>query len=154
RLALTQSFIGELADSPNLRVSGYPAVLEILWRFVDGDGDPSGQEAVQALASQAGAGVVVVPSLEYRNGAWLAHADLRDVSTATNIAVVDTEPITSALPKQTVLQLMSDLAVGVQAKFSVRWPHRAERRPVDARLQNLDAAAAFEEGVNAYERME
>ena len=67
---------------------------------------------------------------------------------------VDTDAIASALPKETVLRLMSNLAAAVQSTFKIRWPHRAVPRAAEARFRNLDAARAFEEGTNAYEQME
>ena len=54
RLALTQSLISELGESPNIRVVSYPRLLEIVRRFI-GAGDVSSSDAIQAIATQAGA---------------------------------------------------------------------------------------------------
>ena len=154
RLALTRSLIAEFDDSPNLRVMSYPRTLEILRGNVAGDGDLSGVDAIQRLVSESGAGVFIVPSLEYRNGEWLAHAELRNASTRTSIGGVDTEAVTSSLPKETVQRLVVSLGSRIQAHFSVRWPHRPGLRQPEGRFRTLEAASAFEQGVNAYEQLE
>jgi tetratricopeptide (TPR) repeat protein len=128
--------------------------LETLRHYFSGGGDPSGSAAIQALAAQSGASLLIVPSIEYKNGAWLAHADIRNASTGTNAGAVDTPAETSSLPKETVQRLMQSLAQGIQTHFKVRWPHRMVERHPDGRFRNLEAARAFEEGVSAYDQME
>src|SRR5439155_14068824 len=154
RFALTQALITELDDSPNLRVSPYFRLLEIVRRYLGGQIDPSSQEAIQSIAAQSGASVLIIPSVEYKDGGWRAHADLRNVSTGTTAASIDTEPISSALPKETVQRLVPFLASAIQRQFPPRWPHRVAPRSAEGRFRTLEAARAFEAGLNAYEQME
>ncbi len=153
RPALTQTLIGELSDSPNLRMTPYPRVLEALWRF-GREGDMSSQQAIQSLVSQSGASLVIVPVLEERDGAWVMRADLRNAATATSTASVETVSPRSSLRNETVQQLTRSLAISIQDRFPVRWPHRISPRPAGSRFRSLDAARAFEEAINAYEQME
>ncbi len=155
RLSLTQSLIGELEDSPNLRVTPYQRLLESLRRYLLGAGDISSRDAIQAIAQNTGARFLVVPSLENSAGAWTARAELRNVETGTNVAVVETDPVTTSLPQETTQRLMTSLASRIQTQFKPRWPHRLpSTNSVDGRFQNLEAARAFEEGSNAFEQHE
>ena len=154
RLALTETLIDELAESPNVRVVGYPRLLQIVRRFI-GAGDVSSSEAIQAIATQSGASFVVVPSLEYRNGAWLAQGQIRNVETGTVTDTYETEPLASSLPKDTVLRQMPLLAERIQAHFKTNGPGRSyTSRLASARFRTLDAAKAFEEGLRAYGDLE
>jgi eukaryotic-like serine/threonine-protein kinase len=154
RLALTQSLISELDQSPNLRVFAYPRVLETLRQSLGRSGDPSSSASIQMLAAQSGASLLIVPSIEYRDGAWFAHADIRNASTGTNVATLDTPLQASSLPSQTVQVLMQSLAQIIQGHFRVRWPHGVPEPHPDGRFRNPEAARAFEEGINAHEQME
>jgi serine/threonine protein kinase len=154
RLALTQSLIAELEDSPNLRVSPYSRELEILRQYLGGSVDPSSQEAIQTLTNNTGSSVLIVPELKRVSGAWQAHADIRNAATGTNDASIDTEPIRSALPEETVQRLIPMLAAMVQDHFKPRWPHRVPARSAESRFRNLNAARAFEAGTNSYEQLE
>jgi serine/threonine protein kinase/tetratricopeptide (TPR) repeat protein len=155
RLALTQSLIAELEDSPNLRVFPYPRLLETLGQFFTGKSDPSSSEAIQLLAAQSGASLLIVPSIEYdKDGAWKARAYIRNPATATNVAEVATSAETSSLPRETVHRQMQSLARAVQAHFKLRWPHRAFERHADGRFLTLEAARAFSDGVTANEQLE
>ena len=155
RLTLTQSLIGELRDSPNLRVTTYSRLLEALRGYLLGAGDISGRDAIQAIARDARVRFLIVPALEYRDGAWVAEAEVRNVETGTNIATVRTDSITSALPQETAQRLMVALASRIQAQFKLNWPHRPPTTNAEAaRFPTLEAARAFEEGSNAYEQLE
>ena len=154
RLALTQSLVAELGESPNIRVVSYPRLLEIIRRFI-GAGDMSSSEAVQAIATQSGASFVVIPSLEYRNGMWTAGAQVRSVAAGAVVESYETEGLTSSLPKDTAHRLITLLSDGIQAHFKANGPGRSySRRPASARFRNLDAARAFERGLNDYEQVE
>jgi hypothetical protein len=98
RLAMTAALVEELSESPNIRVASYLRILEMLRRFISGAGDISSRDAIQAISTQSGARFVVVPALEYRNGAWLAQAEVRSVETGTSVATLETETLTSSLP--------------------------------------------------------
>ena len=154
RMALTQALVDEVSDSPNVRVVPYLRLLEIVRRFI-GAGDASSSDAIQAIATQGGASFVVVPSLEYRNATWLAQVQIRNVDTGTVMNSYETDALTSSLPKDTALRQIALLAEKVQAHFKANGPNRSyTRRPTSARFRNLDAAKAFEEGLNAYEQLE
>jgi tetratricopeptide (TPR) repeat protein len=156
RLALTESLIEELRDSPNIRVVSYPRLLEIVRRFIGAEShDVSSSEAIQAIATQAGTRFLLLPSLEYRNGTWLGQVQVRRVETGTTIKTYETERSTSALPKDTASRLVLLLAEIVQAHFKANGSGRSyTRRPASTRFRNLDAARAFEEGLNAYAQLE
>ena len=83
RLALTQVLVSDLAESPNIRVVPYTRLLQIVRRFVTGGTDMSSREAIQALTAGSGAGVVVIPTLLYENGAWRGRAEIQDAATGT-----------------------------------------------------------------------
>jgi tetratricopeptide (TPR) repeat protein/TolB-like protein len=154
RLALTESLISELEDSPNLRVVSYRRVLEPLRRHLGSAGDASTREAVQAIARYTGARFLILPSIANKNGVWTGAAEIRNVQTGTNVATVRTDPVSSSLAKETAHTLTAAIASRVQGHFPVRWPHRVEPRPGGGRFRNLDAVQAFEQGLNAYEEME
>jgi len=166
RPALTAELINELADSSALRVLPYDRELEILARFRAAGQDISSREALQALAAQSGAQVVVAPALTYENGGWHARIEFRDASTATNIVVANTTPVVSSLIKESVYGLMPAAAALVDGHFLATGPRRANlayklRRisglasPAPSRrFGTLDAAAAFEGALDAYGQME
>jgi tetratricopeptide (TPR) repeat protein len=154
RLALTYSLIDELSDSPNLRITSYFRTLEALRRFIDGGGDVSGQQAIQSLATSSDVSLLIVPALEYRDGRWLARADIRNAATGATTGSVESRSAPSSLRDETVQQLMRSLAAEIQTTFPARWPHRVPPRPPGSRFRNLAAAQSFEEGLSAYEQME
>jgi tetratricopeptide (TPR) repeat protein len=154
RMALTATLIDELAESPNIRVVRYLRLLQIVRRFVSA-GDISSSDAIQAIATQSGASFVIVPSLEYRNGAWLAQAQLRSVDTGTVTNNYETEPVASSLPKDTALRQMTMLVERIQTHFKANGPGRSYgSRPASARFRTVDAARAFSDGLSAYEQLE
>ncbi len=155
RLALTQVLVSELAESPNIRVVPYSRLLQIVRRFLTGGTDMSSREAIQALTAHSGAGIIVVPTLVYENGAWRGRAEIQDAATGTNAAVYETEPVASSLPKDTAYALTTGLAREIEAHFVEHGPGASYTpRPASARLRTLDAAKAFEEGVNAFDELE
>jgi tetratricopeptide (TPR) repeat protein/TolB-like protein len=156
RLALTETLTGELASSPNVRVIQYRRLLEIVRRFI-GAGEISSSEAIRAIAARSTARFIVVPSLEYRNDTrtWLLRAELVDAANGATTNKYDTEAVTSTLPKDTVYRLLPSLANGIQQYYKVNGPGRSyNSRPVGARPRSLEAARAFEEGLNLYEQLE
>lgn len=174
RLALTERLVAELSDSPNIRVVPYFRLVEIVRRFMSGTGDVSSRDAIQAIATQSEARLIVIPTLENRSGTWLARAEFRSVETGTNTGTYETEAVTSSLPKETVYRLMASLANGIQEHFGpggrldsvlVRLHvgigfrqqlHQLVYAPRSPRsgFRNVDAARAFEQGLNDYEQME
>jgi tetratricopeptide (TPR) repeat protein len=155
RLALTQALINELSDSPNIRVVPYSRLLQIVRRFLADGTDVSSREAVSAITAHSGAQVVIVPSLVYEQGAWRARAEFQDAASATNTATAETSPVTSSLAKDTAYRLVSSVAAAIHDHFRDAGPGASSTaRPAAARLRTLDAAAAFEAGLNAYEELE
>ena len=110
--------------------------------------------------------IVIVPTLLYENGAWRARVEFRDATTATNAAVQETVPVVSSLMKDTVYGSMPSLAAAIDAHFIAVGPRRADLArallrtagrsapPPQRRLRTLDSAAAFEQGLDAYEQLE
>jgi tetratricopeptide (TPR) repeat protein len=166
RLALTQTLIAESSDSTRVRVVGYDRVLESLRRFIGGNSDVSSRDAVQALTSATAPQIVVIPTLIYENSAWRARGEVRDPTTMTNLAVVDTDPIVSSLSKKTAYDLMTALATRLDDYFVAAGPRKLRwldsvrsligrpPPPISARFRDLDAAAAFERGLNKFQQLE
>jgi len=167
RSALTEELIAELSDSAAVRVLPYDRQLQILRRFRTAGQDISSREAIQALTANSDARIVIAPTLLYENGAWRARVEFRDATTATNAAAQDTAPVVSSLIKDTAYGLMPSLTAAIDAHFVAAGPRRASvarhllglagRAPVLStmpRLRTLDAAAAFEQGLDAYEQQE
>ena len=155
RLALTQVLVSELTESRNIRVVPYARLLQIVRRFLTGTTDMSSREAIQAVTANTGAGMVVVPTLLYDNGQWRGRAEIQDAATGTNAAVYNTEPVASSLPKDTAYALTAQLAQQIEQHFATNGPGASSTpRAASARLRTLDAAKAFEEGINAYEELE
>jgi tetratricopeptide (TPR) repeat protein len=147
RLALTEALVAELSDAPNIRVVPYLRLAEIVRPFRAG-ADMSGREAIDALTAQSGARVVIIPTIEYRNGAWLARAEFRSAETGTNVMTFETAAQTSSLPKETAYRLMPALADGIYAHF------KTKAHPPSVPFRTIEAAKAFEEGLNQYEQLE
>jgi len=166
RLALTESLITDLGDSPTVRVLPYARLLEIVRGFILKGTDPTSREVLRALTTHSGAQVVIVPTLLRENGNWRARVEFRSPETATNLAVYETDPVVSSLVKDTAYGLTASLAAGIEGHFKATEPLRlrvlatirdffgSERRPVSARLRTLDAAEAFERGIDAYHELE
>jgi tetratricopeptide (TPR) repeat protein/tRNA A-37 threonylcarbamoyl transferase component Bud32 len=166
RMALTQALIAESGDSTRVRVLGYDRVLETLRRFMGGSTDVSSREAVQALTTATAPRIVVIPTLLYENNAWRARGEVRDPTSMNNLAVVDTDPVVSSLSKKTAYDLMTALATRLNEYFVAAGPRKlgwldsvrslTGRRPpaISARFRDLDAAAAFERGMNKFQQLE
>jgi tetratricopeptide (TPR) repeat protein len=154
RLALTHALIDELTESPNIRIVPYLRLIEILRRFTS-SGSVSNSEATQAIATRSGTAVMVLPTLEYQNGALLARAQFRNAETGTTMASFVTAPVSSTLPQETAYRLMADLAEGIQAYFKANGPGRSyAKRPAARRLRTLEAVRSFEQGLSDYEQLE
>ena len=155
RLALTQVLVSELTESQNIRVVPYARLLQSIRRFLTGTTDMSSREAIQAVTANTGVGTVVVPTLLYESGQWRGRAEIQDAATGTNAAVYNTEPVASSLPKDTAYALTAQLAQQIEQHFATYGPGASSTpRPASARLRTLDAARAFEQGINAYEELE
>ena len=166
RLALTNALIDQVVGASAVRVLPYERLLEIVRPFTAPGSDVSSRDAIQRLTTSSGARIVVVPTLLNENGGWKARVEFRDAATATTTARYETPVVVSSLMKDTVYALMPPLAAAVQDHFAATGPWRAYvanklaawtgrgRRPAGPRLGSLDAAQAFVEGIDAYERQE
>lgn len=150
RLALTLELTRELGESRNVRVFSYARLLPPLRKFLADGVDPSSASAIQAVAGASGAHVVVRPALVYDQGALKARADLQDAKGAA-LGQVETAPIVSSLTKDAAATLVGTLAAAIDERLrSRRWTLGGTAiRPM--RFASLDAAKAFEAGLNAYE---
>ena len=152
--ALTEALIEELNDSPNIRVVSFHRLVEIVRQFV-GSGDTSSRDAIQAIATQSGARFVVMPTLEYRDGSWLARAQVRNVETGMVTRSYETDGVVSSLPEDATYRLTSSLADRIHVDFKVNGPGRSyDPRPASSRFRNLAALRAFAEGLAQYEQLE
>jgi tetratricopeptide (TPR) repeat protein len=150
RLALTFELTRELSEARFVRAFSYARLLPALRRFLGPSGDPSGGDAVEALVRASGAGVIVRPALVYDSGALKARAELQDAN-GGSLGRVETEPVVSSLTKDAAATLIGSLAERINERMrSQRWIiGRADRHPI--RFGSLDAARAFEAGLNAYD---
>ena len=165
RLALTHELVTELSDSSVVRVFPYDRLLQIIRRFRVAGEDVSNRDALQAISGSTHAQQIIVPTLLYENGSWRARLEFRQPTTAINDATIETASVTSSLVKDTAYGLVPALAEAVNAHFvntSYRrrlhtWASRLAKQPSEAThhsAASLDAAAEFERGIDAYERLE
>jgi len=167
RLALTEIATDRLAQSRDVRPVSYRRLLQALQRFSRGTGgDVTSRDALQSMATDAGAGVIILPTLLYDNasGSWRARVEFRDARTAINLRVAETKPVVSSLSKDTAYGLMTavtDLVdeyfassrTKVLASMGTIFDRRGERMRA-ASLRTLDAVEAYERGMRAYESLE
>jgi tetratricopeptide (TPR) repeat protein len=166
RLALTQELTAQLTASRVVRVLPYDRLLQIVRPFRHAGNDISSREALQAIAMHSGAQLIVVPTLLYENGAWRARVDLRDPQTATTRVSAETGVVVSSLAKNTTYGLMPPLAGDIDAGFVREGSMRirlagflrnlsGRRLPARSpRMGSIDAAAALEQGLDAYAQEE
>jgi tetratricopeptide (TPR) repeat protein len=174
RLALTERLISELSDSRSIRVIPYFRLLEIIRRYMSRAEDISSRDAIHAIATQSEARLIVIPTVENRGGRWLGRAEFRRVQTGTTVGSYETEAVTSALPKEAVYRVTAWLANGIQEHFGpggivdsalarLNVGMRVRRRihqllyartSSTGPFRSVDAARAFEQGLNEYEQME
>ena len=73
RLALTQSLITRLSESRDVRPVSYRRLLQTLRRFSgDSSREVFSRDAVQAVASDTGAALIIIPTFWYEGNAWRA----------------------------------------------------------------------------------
>lgn len=157
RLALTQTLIDEISESPNIRVVPYLRLLEMIRPFLGGERDMSGNEAMRAMATASGAPFLAVPALVYRDreAAWVVRVQVRDAATGTTAAAYETAPVTSSLSQQTAFRLIASAADHLQQHFRTHGPGQAfQQRTAGSRFREPEAARAFEEGLSAYDQIE
>ena len=167
RMALTWELAQAIGESRRVRVFPYDRMLQILGAYRVPGRDVSSRDAIQTLTKDSGAQVVVVPTLLHENGGWRARADFRDAATANNSGSRETPAIVSALSKEALHQLMPQLAASIDDYFAEIGPRRTViadalnralgRVPAGPRapsLQTLDAALAFEQGLQEHEQFE
>jgi len=167
RLALTEIATARLAQSRDVRPIPYRRLLQGLQRFSrGGDSDVTSRDAVQSIATDAGAATIIVPTLLYDSpsGAWRARVEFRRANTATNLRVAETAPIVSSLSKDTAYELavaasalvndhFESPQTQVLASLGLLFGGREDRLRA-ASMRTLDAVDAFERGLRAYEALE
>jgi len=167
RLALTEIATERLAQSRDVRAIPYRRLLQTLQRFSRGTGgDVTSRDAAQSMATDAGSGVIILPTLLYddASGSWRARVEFRNASTGINLRVAETTPVVSSLSKETAYGLMAavtDLVnehfaspqTKVLASIGSSFDKRGARMRA-ASLRTLDAVEAYERGMRAYESLE
>ena len=166
RRALTQELIAELSDSAVVRVLPYDRELQILRRFRTGGHDFSSREAIQALTANSGAPIVIRPRCcrerRMASAGRIPRCDDRDqrrcAGDGSGRLVADQRdrvwPHAEAeCGDRHAISLRSRSRRVTLAHEVRRIGGRAEPAP-QARMRTLDAAAAFERGLDAYEQME
>jgi len=166
RLALTEELEAQLGSVPNIRVLPHLRALEIIRSFRAADRDVSSRDVVQALATRSAAQVLIVPTLLHDDGGWKVRLEFRDPTTGVSHRVYETAGVRSSLDKATVYALIASLAPNVFEQVTSLGPRRAavaafvrsavggEPRANTPRMQSLDAARLFEQGLDAYEQLE
>jgi tetratricopeptide (TPR) repeat protein len=166
RLALTRELIARLTDSRVVRVVPYDRLLQIIRRYRAAGGEISSREALRAITTETGAPIVVVPTLLWDAGKWKMRVDYQDARSTTSLATEETAPQASSLAKEAVYELTVAMSQQIRAHVATTAPWRAslsERlrdrfgssdRSHATRFRTLDAAAVYEQGLDAYERQE
>jgi tetratricopeptide (TPR) repeat protein len=166
RMALAHLITGQLAESRHVRVLPYERSLSILRVYRDGGKGVIGPAALQALETHSGARVIVIPTLMYEDGAYSAQIRFRTAGAATDaVAPVETAPILSSLPADAAYRLTRDVATVVDRHFAAIGPTRGSvlawlrevtgrTAPMRPHARTLEAAIAFERGVDAYDQQE
>ena len=167
RFALTEEVEGQLADLTSIRVLPHDQLLQIVRPFRQDGRDVSSREVLQAIATQSGARVLIVATLlRDDDGGWKVRIEFRNPETASNHGTYETPSTVSSLRKEAVYGLMAPAARGIADYFTTNGPLRAsvvallgramgsEQPSFAPRMGTLDAAASFEQGIDAYEQLE
>ncbi len=164
RMALTNALIDALTDSPIVRVVGHDDLLEVI-RGARAEGrDLSSTAVIQAVAGGSGADFLIMPTILKDGDRWKARLDVRDPETSTTDSVREVQGGVSVLAKESAYAMVLPLADEIeQYVASVSWRSRLTafvlrllNRTADHRLAvaSLDAADAFEQGLDRYEQLE
>src|SRR5688572_5477850 len=160
RLALTQRLITELADSADLQVLPYDQLLPLIRRFLEPGGNVSSRDALQVIAANAGADIVIAPVIDYRDDQFLARAEFRSPAAGpTPVEDAATEPRRSALVQEAASQLVPSLATVIEDRFKSRRTRIREwlrgrfgfEAAAPSVVATLEAARSFEEGIRGYD---
>ena len=154
RRALTLAIVDRLTDSRSIRPSSWALTIQTLHRFGP-EVDLSSREVVQGLENAAGARMSVLPTLFQSGGQWRIRVDIRDPAQGVTIATYESDPIASALRKETARDLAVEAAALVQAHFDRGWLAWVFKwNPEVPRPWSLDAGKAMEEGLAWQEEQE
>jgi tetratricopeptide (TPR) repeat protein len=167
RMPLTLALAGQLADAEAARVVPYQRVLPATRRLRGGVRDVSSREVVQQMAAHTGAQFVIVPTLRYSDGdqSWRVRVEVQRADTLTAELGFETAPIFSALKGEAAFELIREAASGVRQHLLDRAPIRVRvaaalramtgrDAPLRPQVTSIDAAVAFERGMDAYEQQE
>jgi serine/threonine protein kinase/tetratricopeptide (TPR) repeat protein len=164
---LTHLIAVALMDSPTVRAIGHEHLSSILKGVQRRGHGLSSGEALQAIKANTAAQVFIVVSIRNRsNGSgFSATVEFRDRDTLTVAEEpYETAPVTSAIINDTAYRLIAPVVDGIEAHFRAQ-SGRARFKSVlrgafsgraTSRLpvRTLDAAAALEGGIAAYEALE
>ena len=165
RMALTNALLYALADSATVRVVGHDELSAVIRRFRVEGRDVSSTEVLQAVAANTAAELLIVPTILKEGDRWKARIEFRNSQTATTHAVEEIEAGDPVLVKESAYGMVAPLVEGIErhvARLSWRarlteFLHRSWNRassPHPLPVSTLDAAAAFEHGVDRYEELE
>jgi hypothetical protein len=150
RLGLTLALSRELSESSDVRGRPVCADAGTDSALSNRQSGLSGPERCRALEGASGAGVVVAPVLLYDRGAWRR---TRRFATATTHRSAGSRPIRSksSLTKEACRQRWSDRWRGRSRPAFTSAGGHSGRHAASGTLASLEAARAFEAGVNAYD---
>jgi serine/threonine protein kinase/tetratricopeptide (TPR) repeat protein len=154
RRALTHAMVEDLADSPSVRPLSWARELQTLRGFAAKGVDDSSREVSDALSRAGGSPILIIPTLQYEDNQWRVRVQIRDGS-ATDLEDYTSDGFASALKKETAHELIATAVEFVEKHFRPRGPRGwVTSIPPATRLATLDAAKAFEAGIDWYDEQE
>jgi serine/threonine protein kinase len=153
--ALTESLLRELSDSANIRVISWSRMLQAVPGLEATNTELSSLKTASVLTAGSSVPIVVLTKLLYENQHFRVRVEVREAVTSTELRAYESEPVPSALPKDTAYDLIVEAARLIEEHFDDGWLRAGySMTPSDARLRGSDAARAFEAGLSAYEEQE
>ena len=160
--ALQEEFAATLHTSPGVRRADAVWIREIIRPFRDKD-SAIGVEALEAVRRQSGGGFVLLSAISSSDDGWTGRIDVQDSRGATLHTLSAGKVAPDLLPHDAAHQLTRALAAAAEAQFARQGPLRGRVRTAlrhwlsgdgSGRFGSLAAAASFERGLDAYERLE
>ena len=164
RLALTHAISTGLAESRVIRAIPHDQMAVISKPYRIAGRDISSGEARRAIAANTDAPVMVVVAIVNEGGGFKGRVEFRNARTSTNEGSFETAPEVSTLVKEAAYQLVPSIVNGIEAHFmpTLSRAHTADvlysavgrRRAARLPARTLEAARAFEQGLDAFEELE
>jgi tetratricopeptide (TPR) repeat protein len=135
-------------------------VLQVLRRFLLDRTDVASREAIETISAKSGARFVLVPTLLYHGGLWSARIEIRVPRTGLNVQTYETAGVSSSMATEVAFGFMSDLAAHVNEYLASprtrwrQWLRLSDGGSTERVVRSLAAAGHFEEGLDAYDRLE